>query len=210
MAITFPRTIPDALSHRLASQTFTLKPMLEVTPLRHGRQIAADLGPSLWMLDWQSATVRSNVLGVARAWLDTLSSTKEFYGFDMYRQRPLVYAAGFPVGFTGACTLTSVSAPYGVVLGGLPAGLILSPGDYLSFDYNSGANRALHRIAAGGTASGGAVTLEVRPEIRSGYAGGAAVSLYRASARMLIIPDSYKETTDGRTGTVAFKAIQTL
>lgn len=203
--------MPDELTRRLANRTFKLAPQLEVTPLRYGRQIAKDIGPSLWMGEWTSTILRSAGLGIVRAWIDTVSSTQDFYGYDMSRQRPRVYAEGFPGGFPGTCTLTSVSLPYGIVLGGLTAGMVLSPGDYLSFDYNSGASRALHRISAGGTASGGGtLTVEVRPEIRSGYAGGATVTLYRAAARMIVIPESYNEQLDGRTGTVSFKAIQTL
>jgi len=206
MAITFPRGMPDEL--HVAGLSFILKPMIEVSPLRSGRLIAADLGPAIWIGEWSTSILVPAQVGIVRAWFDTLSSLREFYGYDKLRERPV---AGFPVGFTGACTLTSVSAPYGVTLGSLPAGVVLSPGDYLSFDYNSGTNRALHRIAAGGTSAAGSVTLEVRPEVRSGYAGGAAVSLYRASARMLVIPDSYSESLSlPDLSTISFKAVQSL
>jgi hypothetical protein len=213
MAITFPRAIPSELSDRLSGLTFTLKPMLEISPLRSGRQIALDIGPNLWLGEWRSEAMDATKMGVARAWFDTLSSIQEFYGYDQYRQYPLAYAnTGFLGGFTGTCTLTSVTLPYTIVLGSLPAGFILSPGDYLSFDYTSGTTvRALHRVSEGGTASGGgSLTIEVRPAVRSGFAGGATVTVFRASARMIVLPESYSENINASVGSISFKAIQTL
>jgi hypothetical protein len=209
MPITFPRAIPDEL--HIAGLSFVLQPMVEMTPLRSGKQIAADLGPSIWMGEWSTPILTPAQMGTARAWFDSLSSTRDFYAYDIYRQYPLNYAGGFTGGFTGACVLTSATPPYALTLGSLPAGFKLAPGDYLSFDYNSGTSRALHRVSVGGTAAGGALVLEVRPEIRAGFAGGAAVALYRAAARMMIIPNSYSESLSiPDFGTISFKAVQTL
>lgn len=212
MAITFPRAIPDELSAHLVGMTFKLQPMLEISPLRSGKQIAADLGPALWVGEYSSARLNATRFGVVRAWVDTLMSTQEFYGFDKFRERPLAYGrTGFPGGFTGACTVSAFSAPFALTLSGLPTAFVLAPGDYVSFDYSAGITRALHRIVAGGTAAGGSLALEVRPTIRSGLTAGQAATVYRSAARMIILPDSYDEAvTAPDMGQISFKAIQTL
>jgi len=185
--VSFPRAMPDELTSRLVGLSFKLQPMIEINPLRSGRQIAADLGPALWMGEYSSGVLSAARFGVVRAWIDTLLSTQEFYGFDKFRERPL---RGLPVGFTGACTVSAFTAPFALTLAGLPSAFVLAPGDYVSFDYNSGTTRALHRIVAGGTASGGSLALEVRPAIRSGLVVSQAATVYRAAARMIILPDT--------------------
>jgi len=209
MAITFPRAIPDELSSRLIGLSFKLQPTIEVTPTRAGKHIAADLGPAVWIGQYSSGLLNAARFGVVRAWVDTLLSTEEFYGYDKLRELPL---RGLPVGFTGACSVSTFTLPFALTLTGLPVGFVLSPGDYVSFDYNSGTSRALHRIVAGGTASGGgSLLLEVRPAIRSGLVAPQAATVYRSAARMIILPDTYDEhVTAPSFGQVSFKAIQTL
>jgi hypothetical protein len=203
--------MPDELTSRLVGLSFKLQPTIEVSPLRSGRQIAADLGPALWIGEFSSGLLNAQRFGVARAWVDTLLSTQEFYGYDKLRERPLAYKAGFPGGFTGACTVSAFTQPYALTLSGLPATGVLAPGDYVSFDYSSGAARALHRIVAGGTASGGVLALEVRPAIRTGLAVSQAATVYRSAARMIILPDTYEESVQPPDfGQLSFKAIQTL
>jgi len=214
--ISFPRAIPDELG--LSSLSFPPDPMIEVTPLRSGEQIAVDLGPTLWRGKWQSATLDETKMGIVRAWYDTLLSAQAFYGYDKLREYPLAYRAGFAsltVGgnpFSGVATLTGVASNnLQPTLGSLPAGFVFSPGDYIAFDYGS-SKRALHRVSAAAVADGdGNVTLEVRPAIRPGWNAGAAVFLRRAAALMIILPGSYSEQIVPPTnGQISFEAIQTL
>lgn len=215
--ITFPRTQPKELT--IAGASFVLEPMIEITPLRSGLQLAADLGPSLWRTEVKSTSLRGANFGIVRAWFDTLSSLKDFYGYDRGRQYPVSYTswAGLTVSaspFDGTCQIATVETnAVEINLKLLPIGFKLRPGDYLSFDYSSGASRALHRIVAGGDAGGGGLlTVEVRPQVRVGWAANAVVTLYRAAARMKIIPGSYREDVRflGGVGDVSFQAIQTL
>ena len=209
MTITFPRTFPDEIGSRFIGLSFRLQPMLEVSPTRGGKQIAADLGPALWMGEFSTGLLTAAKFGIARAWIDTLSSTQTFYGYDKLREYPL---RGLPIGFSGACTVSTFALPFALTLAGLPAGFVLSPGDYVSFDYASGSSRALHRVVAGGTASGGgSLLLEVRPAIRSGLVASQAATVFRSAARMIILPDTYEENiTPPDFGQLSFKAIQTL
>lgn len=221
-AVTFPRTWPD--DFRIASSSFTLVPTVEVTPLRSGAQMAADLGPSLWNAEYRSAPLTMDRLGAARAWLDTLSSVQTFYGYDYPRRWPYAYRrnhwTGLLVGgnpFDGTGQLTAVqSNEVEVTIGTLPIGFILTPGDYFAFDYGT-SSRALHRIVVGGTANGsGIVNLEVRPEIRTGWQSGSppsrTVNFYQAAAKMIVLPGSVQESIDipPSVGRLNFRAVQSI
>lgn len=216
--ITFPRNLPADLP--LVGASFVLKPMAALSPLRSGKTISMNLGPELWMPEIQTGQLEAAAAGEARAWYDTLLSNNEFFAYDAMREYPLAYAdTGFDsllVGaspFSGSCVLSNVeSNGVQVDLASLPIGFVLSPGDYLSFDYLSGAARALHRVSALATANGsGLATVEVRPNIRAGWTASASVLLHRAACRALILPDSYSENeVPPNFVSISFKAVQTL
>lgn len=214
--ITFPRDMPDELP--ILGMSFPPQPMHTLTPLRSGKVIAHDIGPTLWKPTWRSDRMTPDEAGVVRAFYDTVLSTGQFFGFDKLREYPLAYAKGWGalqvggVPFSGTCALEGVSSAALVALKGLPIGFVFSPGDYLAFDYLSGSARALHRVVAADTADGdGKVTIEVRPYVRPGWAADVTVMLHRASARMLILPDTYDEQVEAPWfTTISFEAIQTL
>lgn len=219
--ITFPRDLPEAFG--VTGLAFQLVPMQELSPLRSGGQIALDLGPSLWMAQWQCDRLNEQRLGVARAWLDTLSSLNPFYAFDMLREYPFAYRQsrwqGLTVGgdpFDGTCLLTDVASNgVEIDLEALPAGFVLTPGDYLAFDYgDSNELRALHRVSASKIANGSgvALALEVRPRVRPGWQENATVQLYRAACKMLIVPQSVNDGEVRRPGVgpLSFQGVQTL
>jgi len=217
MAITFPRTLPD-IRRAVAGTSLTLDSMSELTPLRSGKKIAADLGPDLWRGQWSPATSDSARFEEFRSWYLTLMSREAFYGYDFLRQYPRAYGAGWgglTVGgnpFDGTCTLADVAVgSVEIDLSDLPVGFVLSVGDYLAFDYGTD-SRALHKVAVGGTADvNGDVTVEVRPSVRIGWAADATVYLHRAAAMMLIVPRSWSEQSDPpRRWRGSFQAIQTL
>ena len=201
--------------------SFMPETMSEITPLRSGKQIAADLGPTLWRAKYQAINLTEAEAGVARSAYDTLLSLEYFYGYDKVRAYPLAYAisrfAGLTVGdapFAGACTLTGFGSDnVTATLADLPAGFVFSRGDYIAFDYGSD-SRALHRVSVGGIASGGGtIAIQVRPFVRAGWTAGATVSLVRAAAKMIVRPNTWEENMQARKpvfASVSFEAIQTL
>lgn len=224
MAISFPRSRPESL--RTVSMSFILQFMQEVTPTRGGSQLAIDIGPALWSADWSTPPLEEEDFGEARAFFDTLASDQAFYAYDTLREYPVTYRdtgwTGLLVGaspFDGICFLTAVQEnAVELTLTELPIGFVLKPGDYIAFDYGaSDQYRALHRIAAGGVADGtGEMAIEVRPPVIEGWEGGdspghRAVSLYRPSAKMIVLPGSYSETVPvNRRASCSFKAVQDL
>lgn len=215
MAISFPRAIPDALL--VTGLTFLPDPVIEITPTKGGGAVSVDLGPTLWRGKWDSDTLDEARFGEVRAWYDTLLNEREFYGYDKLREYPLNYTGGFTgllvgtVPFDGTCTLAGVpTGSVSVELEDLPAGFILAPGDYLHFDY--GTSRALHRVSAQEVAdTNGQMEVEVRPYVRLGWEADTVVTLYRAAARMVILPGSYSERiVPGTFGQASFEARQVL
>lgn len=217
MAISFPRAIPDNLL--VASLSFYPDPMIEVTPLRSGKKISADIGPTLWRGKWQSSQLDDDKYAEVCAWYATLLSAESFYGWDRRREYPRVYPNGWgalTVGgspFNGQGQISSLASNLvEITLKTLPAStFILSVGDYLAFDYGTD-SRALHKVVAGGmTNESGVVTVEVRPALRTGWAANAAVYLYRPAAKMIVVPGSWSDQFQGSGfGQVSFEAIQTL
>lgn len=215
MTISFPRALPDQLP--ILAMSFYPEPTDELSPLRGGGQVSANLGPTLWRARWQSDAMGPQQAGVVQAWYDTILSQKEFYGYPKLREYPLMYPQGFAgllvdeEPFNGTCKLTDVASNnVEIELAKLPEGFKLSPGDMLAFDYAG--KRALHRMSAAGEANGqGELMIEVRPHIRVGWQVNAVVNLYRPAARMVIVPKSWsEETTDRRYTRVSFEAIQSL
>jgi hypothetical protein len=114
--------------------------------------------------------------------------------------------------FDGTCELAAVSDDTKVVtLSNLPIGFQLSRGDYLAWPYGDD-DQALHRCSAAAAASAeGTLSVEVRPYVEPVTLSPApAVSLHRASCRMVVVPDSLSMPVDGdRHGIVSAKLIQT-
>lgn len=218
MTITFPREIPSEL--KIVGMSFMLEPTIELAPLRSGKIISKDLGPSLWKAKYESPPLDETSFGIVRAWYASLLSTNEFYGYDFLREFPLAYVNGWDVSpFDGTCRLAGVPSASRITLTDLPVGFILTVGDFIAFDYGPTSSptvdesRALHIVTEGGVASGSPsdVTLSVSPHIRDDWQVGETVHLFRAAAKMVILPGTYQETIDvERMGKISFEAIQTL
>ncbi len=99
-----------------------------------------------------------------------------------------------PTGATlGAATVTVASLPTDpreIGLAGLPAGYVLSAGDWVGWSYSG--RRALHQVVnTTATADGaGAVTVELIPPVRAGVTIGTVVDLKTARCRAVFLPDS--------------------
>jgi hypothetical protein len=110
-------------------------------------------------------------------------------------------------------TITAMNDNKSLKLGGLPAGYTLRRGDMLHVDYGSSpTRRALHRIVEDATANGVGTTgfFEVRPYLKTGTTTGAAVTLIRPAAKMMLEPGSFDPGTEVRVHTagMSFTAIE--
>lgn len=100
----------------------------------------------------------------------------------------------------GTAIIKRVNADGRLVLQGAPVGRVISPGDYLSWNYAG--RRAFHQVVIGSTvkANGETDGIEMVPPIRVGWSVGTAVQLGSPKCRAVLVPG---QTSIGSTNRVA-------
>lgn len=183
MAVTFPISLAsfsDVL--RVESLTLHCPTPKSRSQTRGGQMLQARLGPSLWQGDCKLAFAQGVKTGGLRALLDLLLdenasfllSPHDYYG-------PAADPGGVILGGATVTLQAVATNARDVTLAGLPAGYKLTGDDLFSFTYGTNPTRhALHRVVFGATASsGGQITVEVWPRVRTGWAVGAQVRLVK-------------------------------
>lgn len=209
MSLTFPLTTLFDIA-QIGDQTFQLQSRQELSRMASGITIAKDLGSALWAATFTTAQMANDDALTLEAKLNALDgSIQLFEAYDLRRPYPKSVPSG---SFTDSGLLNSVNANNKALsLKSLPASFVLTPGDYLAFDY--GSSRALHQIVEGVTANGSGLTteFEVRPHIRSGYALNSAVKLKNPRGQFVMLPNSVASKSSGALHTIiSFQAVQFL
>lgn len=214
-AVTFPAPvtyIADLL--RVPRRTFTLMMQQEVSGLGSGQIIAADIAPPLWVAEIETKPMSRPDANLLLARLDTLEgSLNSFYLYDPWKCAPFADPGGVKLGGSTPKIYALEANNKEMRLYGLPAGYILTAGDYLAFDYGSNpARRALHRVTSTVTADNSGITpmFEVRPHIRSGAQTDINVTLVKAAAKMIIEPGSLRVAAQSGLTVISFRAIQRI
>lgn len=196
-----PATMPLQLSSRQ-----------EQSRLASGVTRGKDFGPALWMGNYTTVPLPNYDALAYEAMLNSLDGViQTFEAGDMRAEAQ--YPRAYPTGnFTDSGVLASVNANNkALALSGLPVGLQLSVGCYLSFTY--GTSRALHQVMEAITADGTGLTaqFEVRPYIRTGWTAGAAVKLKSPRGVFVLVPGTAKSSMNDNVSTVVtFQAVQYL
>lgn len=184
MAIAFPRALPNLCA-----------PVTGATVVKRFQTSAFDGEGGLGSVDIAPAIISSQYNFTARgrqevaewqAWAASLrGGMRTFKGIPIRDGRKLYrWPLSRPQGFDG---LTVSSSPWSgsgnlsaigtgrdtITIDQMPNGLVLSPGDYLSFPV--GSVNHLHMILEGGTVSTNAVTVTVEPVVRQDATTGVAV-----------------------------------
>jgi hypothetical protein len=177
-----------------------------------GRVGGVQAGFPLWLGIWTIGRIGSDRSDQWRAWLvGQRGQQRRFYGRDLARPYPKAHIAGFAGmtragggAFSGSATSWSEAIDSNddsrITLNGLPAGLILSIGDYIGYKWDAaGASagtyhrRALQRVTVGGTASGaGIATVTAEPPLSIVVPGTAIAHLDRPACVMTLISDQTK------------------
>ncbi len=214
--LTFPLALDTFFASLMVSEiTFDAPPQMELSQTGGGEQLGAEIGPQLW-----TGTVRLGILtrmelSMPDVLLDLLRRPgASFLAFDTRRPAPLADPVGAILGATVPTIATLPSDPREISLTGLPAGYVLSRGDYLGWSYDSG-RRALHRVVdVTVTASGAGLSpvFEITPPIRPGVTTGTGVTLVRAACKAKIKPGSVTKGSSRKTITegLSFDFVQTL
>ena len=179
-----------------------------------GEVLVADLGPKLWKGDVTLDKMRHEDAAEIQALIEALDgSINTFNLYDPRKKYPRADPRGVLLGSATPVISAVLSSNKEFSISGLPAGYVLSAGDFSAFNYGSNPlRRAFHRIVntVVANASGVASSIEVRPHFRPGIVTGLQVTLIKPSARVKIVPESFNSgigrgaMTDG----MAFQVIQ--
>lgn len=192
MTLSFPLSRLEFFSLLPISEfTMDLPETVEVSQSAGGELFAANLGARLWRGTVTLGRLTYAEAGEVEGLIDVLREAgNTFLAYDTRRPYPL--ASGVSAG--GAVSIRTLNGNNrGLSLQGMPAGYVLTRGDYLEFDYGASPQRkALHRILEGTVAngSGNTVAFDVTPNIRPGAVVGASVNLTRPAFKAQIVPGS--------------------
>ncbi|MET0721032.1 MAG: hypothetical protein ABWY64_09380 [Tardiphaga sp.] len=208
MAITYPINLLPGFPGWTTG--FSLRWRQEQSTQASGRILVKDMGAPLWTLRAASKVLSPNNLDAWRARLEALENgLQQFWGYPMTRCYPIAYPNGsWPTGvaFNGTGIVAAVNANRKAIsVQALPAGFVLSVGDYVSVAGD------LHQVMEAATANGSGVTpqFEIRPHLWPAAAVGAAASVARPSCLMAIVPGSLSSDAQlNGWGSISFQAIE--
>jgi hypothetical protein len=218
MALTYPLSVATFMDALLVGQaSFALPEQVQVDRTAGGEILSADIGERLWAGNLTMGRLLKTETGRIEVLIDLLRPAgRSFMVFDIRRPAPLLDPLGTTLGAATPTILALGSDARELSLAGLPAGYVLSAGDYLAFSYGTSPVRfALHRVVPVTVAASGAgqtALFEVTPAIRPGASAGAAITLKKASCKALMVPGSMNPGNSSRTVTdgIAFDWQQTL
>jgi hypothetical protein len=217
MALIFPLPAADFLDLLpCQSVQFHCPPQTAATGLAGGDLIRAEVAPQMWQGAYTMPPMRPRVAASFEVLIEALQGVGgSFYAYKKNQIGPASDPRGIALSGRSVVISSIDVAGSRLRLSGLPAGLVLTLGDFLAFDYSAGpVARALHRLQSGGVASAGGVSgwLSVSPHIEPGALVGAAVSLVRPACKAVIVPGSVDPgvTTGNITSGASFSFRQTF
>lgn len=187
----------------------------ELSGLGSGQVLTAKLAPSLRVGEVTLREWYHDDAAEIEADLEALVEQQgTFYLYDPRKWAPRRDPDGSILG-ASVVRIASLPTPATISLKGLPAGYVLTKGDYLAFDYGSDpVRRAFHRISETVTASGAGTTptFNVTAFIRPGAAVDAIVTLIKPAAKCFIKPGSIDagSTENILTTQISFSVIQKI
>jgi hypothetical protein len=193
-----------------------LPDMVEMSRNGAGELLSASLGARLWRGEFTLAPRPHQTLAGVEAQLRALLQPgASFMVADPRVVGPASDPSGTILGAASVVIATLNVNNRELTLSGLPAGYVITRGDYLSFIYGSSPVRyAMHQVVVGGTASGAGVSpsIEVTPYIRAGAATGATVTLVRPRFKAVLDPRTFNPSDGAQvlSSGLSFGVIQTL
>lgn len=215
MAFTFPLAVADfALLLPIKQMSFRLGRSVTFSETGDGDVITHQYGMRRWGGEIELDREMTADAARINAGIEVLGSAgASFLLPDLRHRGPRADPTGAALG--GASPALNAIDPGLQIIGlsGLPAGYVLSAGDYIGWTYGTAPVRhALHRIANTRTAGpgGGLSGLIVTPAVRTGVQVGAAVQLIRPAVKAKLIEEDYGMGGAVMTGGGLLKWEQTL
>lgn len=197
-----PREMPTSGA---SMQEFEPQRVDYVAPEGSGRLGAVQAGFPLWLARWTIGRLGETRSDSWRAFdIGQRGATRSFLARDLRRPYPKAHIDGFAgmvragtaTAFDGSATSWSEAINTDndslLTLNGLPAGLVLSIGDYVGFKWDAAGapasshwRRAMSRVTVAGTASGtGTATITVEPPLPTVVPAAAIAHLDRPACVM--------------------------
>ncbi len=219
MAYSQPATLADFFNTLPIQEVdFRLGRQRQVNGLAGGEILTADLAPAIWGGSMYLATMPKRRAAEVQAVLADLEAPgRSFEVTKPHQIGPASDPAGtLLAGASPAVAEVDATNAHRLKLSGLPAGLALVPGDFLSFTYDqgSGPRRAFHQVVQGQAANAQgsqAFFMRVQPLVRPGTIT-TGVSLIRPPMLAVLVPGSvnYGTTFGNTTSGMSFAFRQTL
>lgn len=200
MALTFPLSLNDfADKLKISTVKWELKRWDQLSGLGSGDVLAAQLAPPRWAATVTLAAMYHADAAQVQALVESLDGpTNSFFLYAPQLPFPQADPDGSILGASSVTIHTVGGNNKSLRLAGLPAGYVLTIGDYLAFDYGSNpTRRAFHRIVETVTADGTGLSplFEVRPHLRPGVTTTLPVTLAKPAAKVFIMPDTFDPGT---------------
>lgn len=209
MAISFPRTdVLDTVRFSPDGYSFALQYRQEQSRTASGITYLKDFGDPLWRMSATTLPLAASDALDYEALLETMGGgLRIFLAWDLRRSYPKSAPGG---NFADTASVNSISVGNGAIsLKGLPAGFVLSRGDYLSVVVGDRPTLLQMSESIGADGSGETPLFVVAPSVPVGIAVNNAVHLKRAGTTMTLIPGSVqKQQVDGHYSTVSFEALE--
>ena len=211
MSLSFPLSTAaffDTL--RLASFTFPPSYGQESSGTGGGKLIVKDLRPMLWSAQGATVDLSFDDFAAVSASLEAVAEAMgSFYAYDITKKYPIKDPTGSILG-AASVIIDTITGNYSIKLSGLPAGYIVSRGDFLS--WNDGVSQMLHRAVETVTADGFGLTplFDVRPKLSGASVTTTPVTLIKPTCEMMLVPGSFTHS-DGSSvmsRILSFQAIQ--
>ena len=175
---------------KIASVQWSLALAMAETTTRGGAVIRTGIGAALWTGRASLAPAYHRDAAAVEALLAELTQPgQSVLAYDPRYNGPRMDPAGVILGAATPTIHTLNPDNRRMRVAGLPAGYVLSAGDYIGWQYGANPVRyALHRVTGAATASGAGLTplFSVTPHIRTGASVGAAVALVRPVCKCLV------------------------
>lgn len=214
MALTFPlslQNLADLLP--IESAPWNLVYQQEFSGLGSGEGLAHDLAPPLLEAEVSTGPMYNDDAYAVQARLNALmGSVQSFYLTNPAKPGPRMDPKGEILG-SATPALSFIGANRKIVrINSLPAGYVISAGDFFHVDYGTG-RRALIQAVEASTASAGGVApeFEVTPHLRPGVTTTLAVQLIKPAAKVKLVPGTFRlENSGALHSRLRFTARQTL
>jgi hypothetical protein len=195
MALTFPLSVAQFQSGlRISVAEFYQSQPRQIDRMANGQQLTASLGDTIWRGSFVIPPTNDRSVAAGRdALLSVLDRPgSSFLVYDPAKTHPAADPDGTILG-AATPTILSLDATDARLIGieGLPAGYVLTSGDYIGWQYASDPVRyALHRVVSDVTADGAGEIAEVEltPFVQPGVTTGTALVLIKPPIKAVLEP----------------------